>query len=88
MSNEGRVREDKTSGTYFVDIWWKGERHRLYRLPIQGGDMVSCKTREMAETLRFVINRQIEGTGMIQTQCANCVQGREIAGNKSIDQAA
>lgn len=60
MSDEGRVRFDKSAGSYYVDLWWKGERVRLYRLPILGGDMVSCKTEQMAEALRYVVNRQID----------------------------
>lgn len=60
MSDEGRVRFDRSAGSYYVDLWWRGERVRLYRLPILGGDMVSCKTEQMAEALQYVVNRQID----------------------------
>lgn len=60
MSDKGKVREDKKSRSYYVDLWMDGQHYRFYRLPVQGGDMVSCKTPEMAEALRYVINRQID----------------------------
>jgi len=56
----GKVREDKKSKCWYLDLWLKGIHHRLYRLPIQGGEMVSCKTEGMAETLQFVVSRQID----------------------------
>lgn len=60
MSNIGTVRYDAKSKVWYVDIWWKNERHKIFRLPIQGGDLISCKSKEMADTLKYVINRQID----------------------------
>jgi len=60
MSNIGHVRYDKKGKTWYVELWLNGKHHRLYRLPIAGGELVSCKTENMAQTLKFTINRQID----------------------------
>ena len=54
MSDEGRVRFDRSAGSYYVDLWWRGDRVRLYRLPILGGDMVSCKTEPLKSAVEKV----------------------------------
>jgi integrase len=60
MSTYGHVRYDKKSKSWFLDLWLKGKHIPLYRLPIAGGDMVTCRTEEMANTLQYVVSRQID----------------------------
>lgn len=60
MSNIGAIRFDKHARSWYVEIYWQGKQHRFFRLPIQGGDMISCKTKEMADALKYIINRQID----------------------------
>lgn len=59
MSDVGVVRCDPKSKTYYVDLTWKGKRERIYRLPILGGGLLACRTEEMGEYLRRLINDQI-----------------------------
>ena len=60
MSNIGHVRYDKNAKSWYVEIPWQKKQQRIFRLPIQGGDLVSCKSEEMANTLKYIINRQID----------------------------
>ncbi len=59
-SNIGSVRYDKTSESWFVDLRWKGKRHRIFRMPIQGGLLIQCKSKEMGDALKVIINTQID----------------------------
>jgi integrase len=59
-SNIGSVRYDKTSESWFVDMRWKGKRERIFRMPIQGGFLIPCKSKEMGDALKVIINTQID----------------------------
>jgi len=59
-SDLGASRYDKKSKTWYVDLWLKGENHRIYRMPIQGGMLIPCTNKDMAEALRMIINTQID----------------------------
>jgi integrase len=59
-SDLGSSRYDKKSKTWYVDLWLDGVNHRIYRMPIQGGMLIPCTSKEMAEALRKVINTQID----------------------------
>lgn len=59
-SNIGSVRYDKKSDSWFVDLRWKSERHRIFRMPIQGGMLIPCTSEDMGNALKIIINTQID----------------------------
>jgi len=61
LGKYGTIRRDSnTNGQWFLDLYWQGERHRLYRLPLRGGELVACKSQEAAEILQYIVSRQID----------------------------
>lgn len=55
MSNRGVVRYNKRLNTYYVDLYYLGERHRIYKYL----GVMPCPTAESGEQLRLILNDEI-----------------------------
>jgi len=63
MSNIGKVRPDRKNKAWYVDIpasaSGSGKREKIYSIPVLGGNLLTCRTADMAHYLRRLINDQI-----------------------------
>lgn len=55
MSNRGVVRYDNRLKTYYVDLYYYGHRHRIYKYL----GVMPCPTKESGEQLKLILNDEI-----------------------------
>lgn len=63
MSDVGKVEYDRKSKAWYVVLHkthsTTGQRERIYYIPVIGGQLMPCKSKDDAEYLRKIINQQI-----------------------------
>lgn len=60
MPTYGKLREDKRTGHWYVDLWLNGNNERFYWIPLKGGERLSCDSEALARKLQEIISRQID----------------------------
>ena len=53
--SRGHVREDRRSGMWYVDLYYQGKRHRIFKYL----GVMPCPNEDSAKALKLILNDEI-----------------------------